>query len=211
MERRITVGDIFAETARLFGENAGLALGGIAGLTVVNVLIDQMPGNGGTVLSNIITIGIEYWLIRQALERRDLLDGRAGFGSLFGLNLLSGLATLVGFLLLIVPGIYLAARWSAADAALLSDGEGLTAALGKSWEMTASHVWPIIGALLVVYLPVFGVSFGLTFSMGDTFPILISGVTNLMIFAGIAFAWLMGIAIYALLQPTTDTLAEVFA
>ena len=40
MERKLTVGDIFAESSRLFGENAGLALGSITGLTVLNVLID---------------------------------------------------------------------------------------------------------------------------------------------------------------------------
>jgi len=211
MERSITVGDIFAETARLFGENAGLALGSIAGLTVLNVLTDQVPASGAIFLSNMISIGLEYWLIRQALEREGRLDGRAGFGSLFGLNLLSGLAVLASCLLLIVPGIYLAARWSAADAALLSEGEGVSAALGKSWEMTASHIWPIVGALLVVYGPVFGVSFGIGFSLGDTIPVLISAVTNLLIFTGLAFGWLMGIAIYALLQPATDTLAEVFA
>lgn len=211
MERSITVGDIFAETTRLFGENAGLALGSIAGLTIVNVVIDQVPGSGASLLGAILSIGLQYWVIRQALERRDRLDGRAGFGSFFGLNLLSGLATLVGFLLLIVPGIYLAARWSAADAALLSEGEGVSAALGKSWEMTASHIWPIVGALLVVYVPVFGVGFGLGFTMGDTVPVAISGITNLLLFAGVVFAWLMGIAIYALLQPAADTLAEVFA
>lgn len=210
MERSITVGDIFAETTLLFGENIGLTLGSIAGLTILNVLLDQMPGNGAS-FGGIVSIGVQYWLIRQALERRDRLDGRAGFGSLFGLNLLSGLAIIAGVLLLIVPGIYLMARWSAADAALLSEGEGVSAALGKSWEMTASHIWPILGALLVVYVPVFGVSFALAFTMGDTIPLVTSGITNLLIFTGVAFAWLMGVAIYTLLEPKTDTLAEVFA
>jgi hypothetical protein len=210
MERSITVGDIFAETTLLFGENIGLTLGSIAGLTILNVLLDQMPGNGASI-GGIVSIGVQYWLIRQALERRDRLDGRAGFGSLFGLNLLSGLAIIVGVLLLIVPGIYLMARWSAADAALLSEGEGVSAALGKSWEMTASHIWPILGALLVVYVPVFGVSFAVAFTMGDTIPLVTSGITNLLIFTGVAFAWLMGVAIYTLLEPKTDTLAEVFA
>lgn len=210
MERSITVGDIFAETTLLFGENIGLTLGSIAGLTILNVLLDQMPGNGAS-FGGIVSIGVQYWLIRQALERRDRLDGRAGFGSLFGLNLLSGLAIIVGVLLLIVPGIYLMARWSAADAALLSEGEGVSAALGKSWEMTASHIWPILGALLVVYVPVFGVSFAVAFTMGDTIPLVTSGITNLLIFTGVAFAWLMGVAIYTLLEPKTDTLAEVFA
>lgn len=211
MERSITVGDIFAETTRLLGENAGLALGSIVGLTIVNVTIDQVPGSGASLLGAILSIGLQYWAIRQALERRDRLDGRAGFGSFFGVNLLSGLAILIGLLLLIVPGIYLAARWSAADAALLSEGEGISAALGKSWEMTASHIWPIVGALLVVYVPVFGVGVGLNFAMGDAIPIAISGITNLLLYAAMVFAWLMGIAIYALIQPPSDTLAEVFA
>ena len=212
MERNITVGDIFAETSRLFSENAGLVLGSIAGLTVINVLIDQArPGSGAAALNGFVSLGLQYWLIRQTLERRDILDGGAGFGSFFGVNFLSGLAILLGLVLLIVPGVYLMARWSAADAALLAEGEGVTAALGKSWEMTAPHLWPIIGALLVVYLPAFGLGVGLGIAMGTTMPIVTSAVTNILIFTGSVVAWLVGVAIYTLLRPTTDTLAEVFA
>lgn len=212
MERSITVGDIFAETLRLFGENAGLALGSIGGLTVLNVLTDLgHVGNGANLLSAIASMGLQYWLTRQMLEQRKMLDGRAGFGAFFGVNFLSGLAILLGLLLLIVPGVFLAARWSAADAALLSEGEGVSAALGKSWEMTAQHVWPIFGALLVVYVPAFGFGLGLGISMGDAMPILASGIGNLVVFTGSVVAWLMGVAVYTLLQPGTDMLADVFA
>ncbi len=212
MERSITVGDIFAETSRLFSENAGLAIGSVGGLTVLNMLTDLgRLGNGANLLSAIVSMGLQYWLIRQMLEQRNMLDGRAGFGSFFGVNFLSGLAILLGFLLLIVPGVFLAARWSAADAALLSEGEGVSAALGKSWEMTAPHVWPIVGALLVVYVPAFALGMGLSISMGDAMPILISGIANLAVFTGSVVAWLMGVAVYTLLQPGTDMLADVFA
>ncbi len=212
MERSITVGDIFAETSRLFSENAGLAIGSVGGLTVLNMLTDLgRLGNGANLLSAIVSMGLQYWLIRQMLEQRNMLDGRAGFGSFFGVNFLSGLAILLGFLLLIVPGVFLAARWSAADAALLSEGEGVSAALGKSWEMTAPHVWPIVGTLLVVYVPAFALGMGLSISMGDAMPILISGIANLAVFTGSVVAWLMGVAVYTLLQPGTDMLADVFA
>lgn len=211
MERDITVGDIFAETARLFGENAALALGSIAGLTILNVMIDQLPGSSAALLGIMVSIGLQYWLIRQALGRREMLDGRAGFASFFGVNLLSGLAILLGFVALIVPGLLLLVRWSAADGALLSEGEGISAALGKSWHITAPHAWPIAGALLIVYGPAFGIGIGVQIMMGDPIPIMISGMTNLLIFAGSVFSWLMGVAIYTLLRPGTDALAEVFA
>jgi hypothetical protein len=212
MERSITVGDIFAETSRLFSENAGLALGSIVGLTVINMLIDlARPASGATSLNAFVSLGLQYWLIRQTLERRNMLDGRAGFGAFFGVNFLSGLAILIGLVLLIIPGVYLLARWSAADAALLTEGEGVTAALGKSWKMTAPHLWSIIGALLVVYVPAFGLGVGLTIAMGDTMPIVTSAITNTLIFTGSVLAWLIGVAIYTLLRPATDTLAEVFA
>ncbi|CAN5516136.1 hypothetical protein BH10PSE14_BH10PSE14_23830 [soil metagenome] len=211
MERSITVGDIFAETSRLFSENAALALAIIAGLTILNVVIDQLPASGAAMLGVIASIGLQYWLIRQTLGRREMLDGRAGFPSFFGVNLLSGLAILLGFLALIVPGVFLLARWSAADGALLSEGEGISAALGRSWHITAPHVWPIAGALLIVYGPAFGIGIGVPIMMGDTIPIMISGMTNLLIFTGSVFSWLMGLAIYALLRPGTDALADVFA
>jgi hypothetical protein len=47
--------------------------------------------------------------------------------------------------------------------------------------------------------------------LGDAIPIAASAVSNLLIYSGSVFAWLMGIAIYSLLQPGTDALADVFA
>lgn len=56
----------------------------------------------------------------------------------------------VGFLLLIIPGIYLAVRWYLFPWVLVDKGVGPFEALRQSWEMTRGSVWNLflLGFLL---------------------------------------------------------------
>jgi len=93
-------------------------------------------------------LGGGIWLIVMVLTGLGLRDGNAVLAAFFGINLLAGLGIILGMILLIVPGLILAARWSAANAALLAEGDGVNAALGRSWHMTGPSLWPIIGVQL---------------------------------------------------------------
>ena len=56
------------------------------------------------------------------------------------------------FIALIIPGIWLAVAWSVSYPALLSEGLGPIAALGRSFRLVRGRWWPTFGALLVMYL-----------------------------------------------------------
>src|SRR3546814_13950415 len=56
-------------------------------------------------------------------------------------GILGGLGVLLGLLFLILPGLYVFARWYLASALLVRDGGGRRAAMQRSWDMLAVH-WP---------------------------------------------------------------------
>ena len=84
------------------------------------------------------------------------------------LSILYFLGLIPAFIALIIPGIWLAVAWSVSYPALLSEGIGPVAALGRSFRLVRGRWWPTFGALLVMYLIVLvisgilGVLFGAT-------------------------------------------------
>jgi hypothetical protein len=77
---------------------------------------------------------------------------------LFGLGLLVGLGIVGGLILLIVPGVYLALRWSVASPVLVAERTGITAAMGRSAVLTENHRWAIFGLFVVLLIFIMVVS-----------------------------------------------------
>ncbi|MFP5362193.1 MAG: glycerophosphoryl diester phosphodiesterase membrane domain-containing protein [Thermoleophilia bacterium] len=72
--------------------------------------------------------------------------------SLLLLTLLYGLGLIVGFLLLILPGIWLYVAWAFATPALLVEGLRGRKALGRSFALVKGRWWRTCGVLVVGFL-----------------------------------------------------------
>ncbi len=79
------------------------------------------------------------------------------------------------YIALIIPGVWLTVAWSVSFPALLSEGLGPVAALGRSFRLVQGRWWPTFGALLVMYLLVIVISGILGALLGAT---LIAAVDN---------------------------------
>ncbi|WP_287459404.1 hypothetical protein [Sphingomonas sp.] len=69
--------------------------------------------------------------------------------------LLYTLAIMVGFLLFIVPGIFIATMWSMAMVAVVAERPGVFGAFGRSARLTKGARWKILGvfvAMFVIYI-----------------------------------------------------------
>jgi hypothetical protein len=73
-------------------------------------------------------------------------------GSLFWLYLLLGLGLTVGYIALIVPGIWLYGAWSVATPVLLVEGLGGSAALRRSFRLVRRRWWSTAFTVLVATL-----------------------------------------------------------
>jgi hypothetical protein len=80
---------------------------------------------------------------------------RFGFhrlGAVLLVSVLVGLATIAGFILFIIPGIYIGVRLAVSVEALVVEGRRGTQAMGRSWELVGGHWWHAFGALVVAGL-----------------------------------------------------------
>lgn len=113
--------------------------------------------------------GIWHWLALRALIgtigtaailRLVLVPGtRVGDAMVFGVmalpayflvSLLSGLIIGFGFLLLIVPGLYLIGRLVSAAPLLIAQGQGPIAAIRGSFRLSKGRGWVVFGLVLIV-------------------------------------------------------------
>ena len=136
------------------------------------------------------------------------------------MSILAMIGVMIGFVFLVIPGIVVLVRWSAANGFVLTGEHGITGSLGASWEATDGHGLSIFGAGLVVWIAlavlssvVLGVAFAGVGSGGGTFsPLLglataISGFTEAF---GNAVSFAFSIAVFHLVAPADTSVAEVF-
>jgi hypothetical protein len=222
MEQRVSFGQAIGATVALVSSDLVIVLMTIAGIAAIATLIDVTAPSASNLL-NIPVLVVQYYVIRRLVDRNELrsADRLGGFGAFFIAGLLTGLAMILGFVLLVLPGIYLSARWTLVDAVVVAENCGATDAMGRSWEATKGNVLPIIFAGLVISVPSI-IGLGLLFStgiiagaQGDTQGVGpgLSAAINVLLYASQVVGWYFGMALYQLLlgEPAKAQLGEVFA
>jgi hypothetical protein len=98
-----------------------------------------------------------------------LPDWKQALGVL-GVGILAALLTIGGFILLIIPGIWIAFRLSLSNIHFIDKGEGIRKSLRASWDMTKGSVfWTtvlvaiIVGLLYIVGFVLFGIGILVTY------------------------------------------------
>lgn len=72
--------------------------------------------------------------------------------SLLWVAVLAGLAVMGGFILLIIPGVFLLVRFHVALIVVVVEGERGTQALRRSWRLVTGHSWRVLGIVVLVEL-----------------------------------------------------------
>lgn len=101
----------------------------------------------GFAVSIYVDIGMRSFALKahdepEAVELRDLIHLHA-FWRYLGMNILFIVGLVIGFILLIVPGIILAIGWSFAPYLVIEQGAGPVDALKRSWELTKGNRWTL--------------------------------------------------------------------
>jgi len=147
------------------GVGGGLIAFGIVGVIVgvIAYLVAYLFAQGGTVfavsdlyLGRTTTIGVSLGRMRGQL------------GSLFGVIFLNGLAVMGAFILLIIPGIYVACRLLTCIPAALLEDLGPRSSLERSFSLTKDYA----GRSFVIYLLYFVLAYAAAFLF--TFPFAIA-------------------------------------
>jgi hypothetical protein len=211
---RESAGFLVAETINLLRVNAGLALIGLGVLTALEVAGDLYPDFSrlASIASFVATLVLQYEISSALLSHYGLLDGgpyRRRLWALLGVSLVSGLGIALGLIALIVPGVYLFVRWSAAVPAMIAEEAGVYDSLGLSADAVEGRFWHVFAAILIVWTP-FGAALLASVMVPEGERLIESLLLNISINLSLIAGWHLAVAVYAGRQDG-NRLAEVFA
>jgi len=227
-EKSLSVREIVGEFTALGGAHAAFLAGVTALIAVGYVLLDLVAASGSAVAGIVVGVFVQYIVLERLLADSMAATGKAPkrrYGAMFLSSIVGGLGILLGLALLIVPGLFLMAGWSASSAFIVAEEKGGVEALGESWRATERSRWALtlvvaIGFIAFValiaaviaasgFLAVAGASGAAIGADGSTLVELIPA--NIAASAMSVASWLLGAAVYRLVRPMGQQLDEVFA
>jgi hypothetical protein len=78
---------------------------------------------------------------------------------LLAVSLIVGILVGIGFVLLLVPGLFLLTIWAVTAPVVVLEGKGPIDALGRSRELVRGNGWSVLGLMVLLFVLMFGVSF----------------------------------------------------
>jgi hypothetical protein len=175
MSNRLDVGAVIRRVFDIYVDQYSVLLPASAVVFVITGLVSALliaaaPGLAllALLLSLIATTlftGMVVELVSDVQDgRRDHSAGellRAAtpvLGQLILVGIVAGIGILIGFLLIIVPGLILITIWSVAAPVVVLERPGVFAALGRSRELVRGNGWQVFGVIFVLFFLVIIVS-----------------------------------------------------
>ncbi|MBB3911792.1 hypothetical protein [Sphingomonas desiccabilis] len=206
--------ELCAEAIALAAGGWWIAGGAILLLSGAGIAADLL-GPAGRLAGAAVKLGVSWGILRYMAQRRGWIapGSRAGgVLGLIGLNILYSVGVGLACLLLLLPGLYVAARWSAASVILVAERASPSEALGESWTRTRDWSGAIALVLCGVFLPLVAAGVALAlWTDPDTTSLGPVAGTNLAIALSYVCAWYVGMAAYARTRASQEGLEQVFA
>lgn len=215
MAARIHIGRLLETFLELIRRHFGVLAGATVGLAVVDTALVLILGEtGAQLISSVLSIAVVFLVLRYVLRAQGLVREEGGFGSYFGAAILSGLGMIVGLVFLIIPGLYLAARWSVAPALVITHRYRATEALGASWDATQASAWKLVLVFVVAFtVMICGiVAFGVVAGMADAAeqtPVVVA-MTQLLSDLAVVAGPFLTVAIYKQIVGALEEFESVF-
>jgi ABC-type multidrug transport system fused ATPase/permease subunit len=176
MQHRVDVGGVIRRVFDIYVDQASVLMPAAAAVFVVTgivstVLVAASPALAFvslliSLVATTLFTGMVVELVNDVQDgRRDARPGqllRAAtpvLGQLILVGIVAGIGIVIGFILIIVPGLILITIWSVAAPVVVLEHPGVFAALGRSRELVRGNGWQVFGVILVLYIFVGVVSF----------------------------------------------------
>ncbi len=210
-EIRLGIGDLALECGQVVRENAKLLAGLLVGISLAYTVADRVSAVLANPVSVAVSVVVQYIFLEVALG---VSGERRRFGSLFGANLISGLCVVLATMLLVLPGLFLAARWALAPAFVVANGERASPALSSSWEATRGCWMPIaFGYLIVGIFIIVPIISAVVMGSDDMAKVVWwqNAMLNIAITGGTLAGWVLAVASYRAVGEARHGLETVFA
>jgi hypothetical protein len=150
------------------------------GVAVVTLVLSAVVPVLGALVGAVLSIVGIFW-VQGALTRavQDLRDGRADLsvaetfrsvgnkvGPIAGASILAALGIAIGFLLFIVPGLFLITIWSLIVPVIVLEHARALESFGRSRGLVRGNGWNVFGVVILTFLilALFGVLLGVLLS-----------------------------------------------
>jgi hypothetical protein len=171
MNRSIDIGSVISRTFQIYADQASVllpaaavvfvAVGVISALLVVIAPVLAIVAFIVILVGTTLFTGMVVELVADVQDgRRDATVGqliaaaRPVIGQLILVGIVAGIATAIGFVLIIVPGLILITIWAVfAPVIVLERPPGL-GALGRSRELVRGNGWQVFGVIVVLVIGV---------------------------------------------------------
>lgn len=189
-QKRFEMGNVLEQTFSAIKTNASVFFGAAILLVGLPSLLIGLwsiqvtdPYGYGSAEGALVTFGglIVSWLGAIVLQGTVLkaaingFNGRktsfgdaiaTGFGSflpLLGAGILIGLGTMLGYILLIVPGILLSIIWVVTAPVIVAEKQDVLSSMGRSRDLTRNHRWAIFFLILLYFIVAWMLTGGASF------------------------------------------------
>jgi hypothetical protein len=214
-QRKIGLGEAISVTLALLRERLGLSVAATLAIAAGYSALDLAEATGTNLVATLaVSVFGQYAFTQALLADRIPAQTKPRYTTLFIVGLLSGLGVLLGIILLILPGIFLIARWSIATPFVVAGGLGGTDALKASWRATEKS-WPALFALVLIGGVVLILAVGGFFvaaeawGLSELSPFVVIP-TNIVVGGMTVLVWLFAVAVYQHLLPGESEFTEVF-
>lgn len=178
MNRKLDVGGTLSQIFSIYGQQAGVLLPLAFGIFLVVAIITAISSGSFLLALVAYVISLVAGFLYQGTVVslvRDVQDGRrdSSVGQLIeetwpvvlpliGAGILAGIGIVIGFFLLIVPGLILLTIWSVIAPVIVVERSGAIDAFGRSRALVKGNGWQVFGVIVVVYLIVLIAAFVLS-------------------------------------------------
>lgn len=147
------------------------------------------------------------FLLTSALLRRERMHhawGKPGRAATYVVQgLVTTLCVVLGALCLVVPAVYLYARWLIVLPLVVGEGLGVREALGTSWRRMGPRIGPAMVAVAAILAPAALLCLGVlpVFGLNAPVPLWVVLASDLVAPACMVGAWALAVAAHLLLAP----------
>ncbi len=215
MNAKLDTGRVFERIFSFYGSQFTLLIPAALLLFIPVAILNGLLLSSGGFLLGLVSAALgliaTFWYQGMVVEAtRDILDGRRDhtIGSLFSsaspfiapliaVGILAGIGIAIGFILLIIPGLFLLTIWAVIVPVIVVERAGVFDSFGRSRQLVRGSGWQVFGVIVVIFL--------VSFIVRAIINAIIGGISDDS-FAGYAIADLI---VNVLLVPLSALAASV--
>jgi hypothetical protein len=141
-----------------------------------------------------------YLLIETMIRNAGLAVAAGGrrYFVYLGISLLIGICTALGLVVFLIPGLIIMARWSIATPLLIGGGRRGFEAMGESWKATRGNEFPLVVAIVALWVPFEVIGIGAGLFRGSAVSIPLMALSAIASTAAGVIAAALNVAIYSM-------------